>query len=348
MTLTEVSAAVKKYLPYVVLGALVILIFFYIIQIVVFFVKSNQKTIVTDTVFGIINRPVIQNASSSAGINFDFDTVEGTPITATESARVYFLPPSVPKFGYRENVFLMAQNIGIDTQTANYRLVDTQASFTTDRQKLTVDIGNFNFNYQYEFEKEPELFDTYASPIAQEAEIDAVGFLQSVGRYPEELATAEVETIYFFFDPQQKNLKQVQKNNEANLVEVDYFRPKIDGFPTVTTKFPNSHNHVLAYFADDLEFRVLNARIDFYEKSNEQVGIYPLKSGKEAYENLRQGKAQVIKNPGQQKKVTIKKMFLAYFDPDTYQEYLQPVYVFIGEDDFVAFVPAVKDEFLAK
>jgi hypothetical protein len=39
-------------------------------------------------------------------------------------------------------------------------------------------------------------------------------------------------------------------------------------------------------------------------------------------------------------------MSLVYLDPDFYQPYLQPVYLFIGEDNFSAFVPAVSFEYL--
>ena len=41
-------------------------------------------------------------------------------------------------------------------------------------------------------------------------------------------------------------------------------------------------------------------------------------------------------------------MFMGYYDPDIYQGYLEPVYVFLGTDNFVAFVPAVIDEYLIK
>lgn len=36
-------------------------------------------------------------------------------------------------------------------------------------------------------------------------------------------------------------------------------------------------------------------------------------------------------------------MYLAYLIPGTYVPYIQPVYVFVGEDNFVAYVPAVLD-----
>jgi len=76
------------------------------------------------------------------------------------------------------------------------------------------------------------------------------------------------------------------------------------------------------------------------------VGIYPLKSGDLAWEELTKGKGIVLSNPKEKKEVVIKQMSLAYLDPDFYQPYLQPVYLFIGEDNFSAFVPAVSFDYL--
>ena len=96
MTLTEVSAAVRKYLPHVILGAIIFLIIFYIIQIALLVYRSRQKNIVTDTVFGVITKPNIKDASSSAEVKFTLDTIEGTPITATDTARVFFFSSPPP------------------------------------------------------------------------------------------------------------------------------------------------------------------------------------------------------------------------------------------------------------
>jgi hypothetical protein len=56
----------------------------------------------------------------------------------------------------------------------------------------------------------------------------------------------------------------------------------------------------------------------------------------------------VVNGRPNQANITIKKMFLAYYDPDEYQPYLQPVYVFVGDNDFVGYVPAVEDALLSK
>lgn len=135
-------------------------------------------------------------------------------------------------------------------------------------------------------------------------------------------------------------------NIGANLVEVDFYRPDIDTYPMVSPKYFNSHNYVLLAFFPGGRYKILKAQVKFFEKSDEQVGMYPLRTGEEAYSMLQKGKGFVVSNPQGLKNVTVRKMFLGYFDPDIYQEYLQPVYVFLGDGDFVGYVSAVNDQYL--
>ena len=90
----------------------------------------------------------------------------------------------------------------------------------------------------------------------------------------------------------------------------------------------------------------MKAQIKYFAQSEDQIGIYPLRSTDQAFEDLKGGKGIVISSSQPDGEVKIKKVFLAYYDPDTYQEYMQPVYVFLGENKFVAYVTAVTDEYL--
>jgi hypothetical protein len=94
--------------------------------------------------------------------------------------------------------------------------------------------------------------------------------------------------------------------------------------------------------------KVLRAQIKFFEKSEEQIGVYPLKTGDAVWTELKEGKGMVVSDIKNQKDITIKKMFLGYLDPSVYQDYLQPVYVFLGANNFVAYVPAVSNDFLTE
>jgi hypothetical protein len=289
----------------------------------------------------------VPDASSSAGLKFTLDTVEGEPVTATAGAKVIFLPPAATRFGYREKIYLTASNLEFDTSVIKHRLEGQEAIFDDGTKRLDVNVANFNFTYKVFFENNPSFFDNVFNPDGKQAENAAVNFLSSIGRYPKELSEGRTDTIFFKFDPSVKTISKVENSFDANLVEVDFYRPDLDTFPVVTSKYFNSPNFVLLAL-EEHTYRVLRSQIRFFEAADDQVGIYPVKTGKQVWESLNKGRGYVVSNPTGATNIVIKKMFLAYYDPEIYQEYLQPVYVFVGEDNFIAYVPAVSDNYLVK
>ncbi|MGB9707358.1 MAG: hypothetical protein ACPL1D_01255 [Microgenomates group bacterium] len=346
MTLTELAYYSRRLLPLVVLGFLFLLIIFYLFKISFFFLSLNKpQTIYHNPIFGKIDLPKIKNATSSAGFEYLLDTIEGSPITATTTAKVFFIPPAKPRLGYREKAFLMAKNFNIDTNLASYNLKNNQAIFTDEKQKLIVDIDTFNFSYQYFFENDPSLLENIVIPEQKTIENKVIDFLKTINRYPDDLALGRININLINYDPISKIFTKVKQSNEANMVEVNLFRSDIDNFPIITPNFPSSQNYFLVVF-NEQGFKILRAQIKFFEKSNEEYGIYLLNSGEKIYEKLKNGLGFVINHPSTNKKIVIKNMFLGYFDPDEYQPYLQPVYVFVGEPDFTAYVPAISDQYL--
>lgn len=350
MTLTELSYYSRKALPFVILFVMVLLVFFYAVRLIFVYLSSQTTTtLYTNPAFGKIKAPFVKNASNSAGLNFTLDTIQGEPVTASAAAKVFLLPPTTTRFGYTEKIYLMAKTLGFDTTVIKHKLVDHEASFSDMRQKLTIDITNFNFHYEYAFDRDPTIFAGAIIPEKNQIQNKAIDFLKTLGRYPDELSQGKDSVNYMRFDPATKNLNLVSRPQEANVVEIDFFRPDIDGFASVTPGFPSSQNYVVMLFNNSaVGFKVLRAQIAFFEKSDAQVGVYPLKTGAVAWTQLKAGRGIVVSKQGDTKDVTIKTMFTAYFDPDTYQDYLQPVYVFVGEPNFVAYIPAVSDEFLTE
>jgi len=346
MTLTEVSYYGRKYAPFAVLFFLVFLIFYYAIKLLFIALQGpNITPLYTNPVFGKIRKPYIKEASSSSHLNYTLDTVEGQPITASDAAKVYLLPPTATHFGYIGTIYLMAKTLGFDTGIVKHRMVDKDAVFTDTRRKAVIDITNFNFFYQYSFDKDPKIFANTIIPSSNEIENKAIDFLKSVGRYPDELAKGKTNIIYLDYNSAEKAFSVSARSLNANAVEIDFYRPDIDGFPIVSPSYFNSQNYVIMVFYET-GIKVLRAQIQFFNKSEEQVGVYRLKTGDIAWEELKSGKGMVVSQMADQKDVVIKKMFLGYFDPSIYQDYLQPVYVFLGDNNFVAYVPAVSNDFL--
>lgn len=348
MTLTELTYYGRKSLPFVALFFIVFMAFFYAVKLLLSLDRPDVQPTYVNTVFGNFKKPEVRNATPSAGFTFKLDTVEGEPVTATDTAKVFFLPSQSPRFGYREKIYLMANTFGFNTQVVKHKLVDADATFVDGQQSLDIDIKNFNFTYKYNFEKNQALFTDTTIPTQEVAQNKAIDLLKLIGRYPDELAKGKVNVIYLHYDPVTDNLSVVQRPPDANLVEVDFYRPDIDAIPSpisiVSPKFFNSQNYVLLLFHEK-EVKLLKAQVNFYDKSDEQVGVYPLLSGNEAWNKLKSGNGMVIVS-AKKGPITIKKMFLGYLDPDFYQDYLQPVYVFLGDNNFVSYVPAISDSYL--
>jgi len=344
MTLSEFSYYFRRYLPWGLLFFIFLMIIFYSFRLIFLLFEPKSNAIYQNPIFGKIKKPYIKEASTSAGFNFVLDTIEGVPITATSTAKVYFIPPTVARLGYREKIFLMAKNFGFDTSSAQYKLNEVEAEFSDEKQKLTVDITNFNFRYDYNFADDSSLFEEMNIPSQNMIENTAINFLKTINRYPNELSKGKLTVNFLKYYPTEKIFSSVKNNEEANVVEVNFYRPDLEQIVVVAPNFPSSQNFILLVF-NRQGYKILRAQIKFFEKSADQYGVYPLNTGDKIWEKLKKGEGLIISS-SDKKDVVIKNMFLAYFDPDLYQEYFQPVYVFVGEPNFIAYVPAVIDDYL--
>lgn len=352
MSLTQLSQYVRKYYPYGILGILLFLIIFYAVQLTLAVIDSRKQVPLSiNPIFNQIKRPYLTEATPSGNLKYTLDTVEGRPVTATKSAQVLFMPQAETKFGYRERLYLIAKSLGFNTEASGYQLIGSQAVFSEPNQKLVTDIKNFNFDYKYSFENDKAIFENVRTPNQEESIEKSVEFLQRAGRYPQELSQGKTNVTFWKYDQNDSTMRHLENNIEANLVEVDFYRPDIsaspNAIPVVSPKYFNSQNYVLMMFKNDGTHKILRAQVKFYDRSAEQIGVYPLRSGDQAYKDLIKGKGYIVSQP-QTTNITIRKMFLGYLDPDVYQEFLQPVYVFIGDGDFVGYVAAVSGEYLVE
>jgi len=348
MTLTELSYYSRKMLPFLVIFFLVVLIIFYLFKLIFLYLQlqPKDKVININPVFGKIRRPALKEPLASSSADFVLDTIEGQPITATDTAKIYFLPPSYSRLKFLQQIYLMAKAVGFDTENVKHSLVNTEATFDDGQQKMTIDITNFNFSYEYKLRElnRDNFFENSRLPNEGEIQNKAANFLNAVGRYPEELAQWKRNLVYLTYEPDSQTIIIVPQSAVSNIVEVDFYRADIDNFPIVSPKYFNSPNYVMIAFSKD-GFRIVKAQVNFFERSKDQVGIYPIKTGEAAWQELKNNQEIVI-NPASGKTVNIKKMFLGYFDPDVYQNYLQPVYVFLGDNNFVGYVAAIDNKYL--
>jgi hypothetical protein len=359
MTLTEFAYYLRRVLPLAVLGVIIILILYLTLKIVELTRPTTPLVVVpTPTpAFGQL-APITLNNVSPLPMNMKYvmDTVEGVPLTATTSARIYFIPKKTPNLGFREKANVLAKALQFDEATTTTKLDTTSDTYTlVDRTKrLVVDIDNFNYTYSQDFDEETrEFLARLVMPNEEKIISKGQEILRSLNRYPPDLAQG-IQTISFIAYKEasgsaQASAEIVQNPQSANMVAVDFFPPKLNELDTVTEDFVSSPNRVVFIPQGGATDFVVKAQVEIFERSEEQNSSYPLKTGDQVFQDLHAGKGFFIQGMDSisgKTLIKIKKMYLAYLIPGFYTTYIQPVYVFIGEDNFVAYVPAVADEWI--
>ena len=351
MTLTEVNYYIRKFFPVIVILILVFAILFFAGQLLLTYLASQQSAppvvtalLATNEVFGKIKPPIIPKSKSSEIYTYVLDTLDGTANVeeASPAAQVYFLPKERPTFGYVPKIHLMAKEVGFNTDGLNYKTSDGVATFDDGKRKLAVDIGNYNFTFDFVLTKEDIKLNPSSPPTKENIQSKASDLLQGMNRYPSELSQGKTNIIYLYFNSENQQISTLESVEGANMAEVDYYRPDIRGYPVVTSTYYNSPHYVLFGF-NESENLLIRAQVKYFEKSDDKIGLYPLKSSEQAFQDLQSGKGYVVSTGQENGEIKIKKIFMAYYDPDVYQEYFQPVYVFLGDNRFVAYVAAVAD-----
>lgn len=356
MTLTEINYYTKQFAPIGIISVLVILIMVFGFRLLLLYAQiqstppppSTQPVVsYTNPVFGKINPPRISGAKPSSQYSWVIDTLDGTPNVpeASSSANVYFIPQKTASFGFLSKIYAMAKAVGIDTEITQHQLNDKTAVFNDGKHNLSIDIRDFNFSYTYTLTEEDPITEDSGQGIESQLTSQAISFFTKMGRYPTELSQGKRNIIYLRFDPGTKQITPLESSEGANMAEVDFFPADIDGKPVVTSSYYNSPNYVL-FLLGGRDFRIVRSYLNYFEKTLEGFGTYPLRTPQDAWVALQSGKGFVVSSSADSGEVKIQKVFLAYYESEEYQEYIQPVYVYLGEGRFVAYVPALAGEYL--
>ncbi len=354
MTLTELNYYAKKFTPIVIIFVLVVFMLFLAVQLLLLYLGSQQNQqaqqpipVEIVTTFNNIKPPIIPEAKASNTYTYILDTLDATPNVenATTAATIYFIPKAAASFGSVSTVNLMARGAGFDIEVTKPVIRDNVATFDDGKKKMEIDMGNFNFSFDYVLTEEDNTFDGSRPPSDRELISLSTSFFNRMERYPQELSKGTQNIMYMNFNRDTNEIRPLQNAEGSNMAEVDFFRPDVNGYPVVTSTYYNSPHYTLIGFNPSGQ-RIIRAQMKFLERSTDQTGVYPVRAADVAWQDLQTGKGYVVSAGQESGQIAIKKIFLAYYDPAVYQEYFQPVYVFLGDNNFAAYVPAVSEEYL--
>ncbi len=219
-------------------------------------------------------------------------------------------------------------------------LSDTKYQFTDQSKTLTVDLDTGNFLYRKEatVSGKETLNDDDKLVSGFEKTLDSLGIPISdltKGRTKITLLKSNGNTLV------PTNLRA-----EAQAAQISLWPQNIDQKSIFTSDFNKALvNATIVKSATDLA-DYISIQFTDYPIDTTTFATYPLKSPEVAYADLKSGKGVVVLEPTKPQ-VSVSSVYLGYYLSDNYNPYLEPIYVFEGQD-FVAYVPAVSDEFITQ
>lgn len=215
----------------------------------------------------------------------------------------------------------------------------TQYKFIDDKNggELIVDLDTGNFKFRRNvatgsgesFERVEEFIDDNSQGLSLK------NYLSSKGLLKDQLKDGRTTVLYN--NPIKK---------DSNLVTINLWQASVEDYPIVTPKFKEGLIKAIGNANRNSDHKFVLFDYIFWPIDLENFGTYPIKTAAEAFEELKSGGGFVAMEP-RNSTASITKVYLAYYLAEEYSNYLQPVYVFEGQD-FAGYVQAVKSEYVEK
>ncbi len=280
-------------------------------------------------------------------ITYKLETPDSSSPKLIEQLPVFVMPAFTPKINAFTDAKQKAEKLGFTGGVQNisdkipnmYNFVKRGSSTT-----LTINIVNNTFSISSDLIADTSIL-LKRPPSPEAATQNIISYLQSAEAYPEDLS-GEVKTQLLKVESGQ--LKEAISLSEANFIRVNFFRKSIVfrnvTLNSVTPNFPRSN-----VWFDTNGTNIVQGEYHYFPMDESKSATYPLKTAEEAWKELNDGKAYIANlgsnQPGQ---ITIRRIYLSYYDPNQYSPFYQPVIVFEGDNGFYAYVPAITDEYYGK
>ncbi len=294
--------------------------------------------------FGILP-PLVFPESQAGPAQYTLETATGTLPNFGDRAKVFFMPKATLSLLSDDRVKEIASGYGfvfspqvLDTTT--YRWSKSKPLEST----LEINSKTLQLKLQTDFLSRPELLSANNLPDGTVALNRVKQMLKAADLMGEDLATASGEVVYL--KALGGELQEAVSFSDADFIAVDLNRTPIDDkWRMYTPKGLVGTIHGIVSGGLSGPDAVVNLEYNYHPVDYSQVHTYPLRTTDSAWRLLQSGEG-FIADPGIAENVVIRNVFLGYYDAFDEQQYLQPIYVFEGDQGFLGYVPALDPEYV--
>lgn len=342
-TLTEVSYFTRK-------GVKIALAFAVFVIIVPFIWKGVKKAYLTifppppppPTVrYGKLPKIILPESGQPNNLTYKLETVDGKLPKLASLGKVYFVEVNKSRLLELDRIKAKARTLGftdpekqIDDQ--NYEFVHPTLPAT-----LKVNVIYDQYKYKYDWTTDQDVFSKGNIRGNEQAFLQAKSFFQSLDLLAIDLTEGTPKYTYFAARPPE--MIPVASLSETDFIRVDLFRADLDKLRVVSPSANRSPVNITFSGNQDRGKSVVEANYTYSKIVDNDYATYPLKTVEQAWSELQQGGGYIAEKRSDQ--ITVRKVSLAYFESDGPQEFLQPVFVFEGDNGFMAYVVAITPQY---
>lgn len=295
--------------------------------------------------FGTLSKIDFPESTSSSSLVFKLETPTGGLPDLPDRASVYFMPYLRPSLLALDRARQETERLGFKTEPIPvservYRW--TKGTEIPTIFKMDIFSGQFEINYNWQMDSTILL--EKKLPGKEQAKFEVYSFLSQANLLADDIEQGDFKVTYLrALGP---NIIPTVSLSEADFAKVDLFRKKVDDFPVMTA---NSQKGIISFLlsgSSSPNKRIIKAEYNYFPTKYDSSSTYPLKSAAAAWEELKAGEAFFAHLPENTNSITVRRVYLAYYDSEIPQQFLQPIFVFEGDKDFIAYVPAITNEWL--
>jgi len=290
----------------------------------------------------VINFP---EGSEDKPNNFQLETVDGgLPESMPKTVKIYFIPQVGGKFLSLDKATQTAKKLSFTDPPEKiseevYRFTNIINSTT-----LTINVFTGQFEYHYNYLGDQTLINPKGLPSENEAISLVKTFLEQIDKKTDEIDESEFKANYWKMAADK--LVSAVAPSEADFIRINVFREKAGGeYPLMP---PDPNFGLISFLLSGIEVqskKIVEAKFVYFSYDKEKFGTYPTKTIEQAFEELKNKKYYLASFTGNKDKtIKIRKIYFAYFDPPSSAKFLQPLFVFQGDDNFYGYVSAVASE----
>ena len=358
-TLTEASVSARKTIRWGGIGFVVITVMWYIGIAAVNYYKFLYPPPLP---------PASVEFNKLQGVNFSMsknrpkillELPTGKIPAFPDRMRVYWAPTRRSGFADSANAIDTATALGFlfkPQQPTETNYIWTNQDQLNSRLDMNIISGHFKLSRLWQNNPTLATMGDFTSDKAVITETE--NYLKRIGLLNEDVIG--VEKITYLKNDIGK-LVNALSLSDADFVQIDFFRKNMDeidpgsktkevvaSYPFYRTDPTKGLIRTVISGSKIQSEKIITMDYEYTDIDYAKSGTYPIKTGEKAWEELSTGGGFVSTGGPKTDEIKIRRGFLGYYDSNENQKFAMPIYVFLGDQGFTAYVSAVMDDWITK